>query len=207
MRTALNAIAEVQPDWLTANLDVDWFERYVHRFEMARFPKKESQKQQLREQVGRDVDRLLGALETSSAPQAACELPEVVILRQIFIQHYEKKGGQVQWRDGPAVEHNERVVSPSDPEARSSRKRDTIWLGYKVHLTETCDQDERIPHLITHVETTPATIPDSEVEARVQQDLRSKEIAPVFALCRSRLHQRFTTGRASPRMARKSWDQ
>src|SRR5712692_7841749 len=107
MRTALNAIAEVQSDWLTANLDVDWFERYLHRFEMARFPKKESQKQQLREQVGRDVDRLLGALETSSAPQEARELPEVVILRQVFTQHYEKKGEQVQWRDGPAVENNE----------------------------------------------------------------------------------------------------
>jgi len=28
-----------------------------------------------------------------------------------------------------------------------------------VHLTETCDDDQ--PHLITHVETTPATTPDS----------------------------------------------
>jgi transposase len=105
-------------------------------------------------------------------------LPEVALLQQIFTQHDEKKGGQVQWRDGPAVDHNERVVSFYDPDARSSRKGDTIWLGSKVHLTETCDQDERVPHLITHGETTPATIPDSEVLARVQQDLRSKEIAP-----------------------------
>lgn len=37
MRAALNAIAETQPDWLTAHLDPDWFDRYVHRFEMARF--------------------------------------------------------------------------------------------------------------------------------------------------------------------------
>jgi transposase len=178
MRAALNAIAEVQPDWLTANLDTDWFERYVHRFEMARFPKKESQKQQLREQVGRDVDRLLTNLNATGAPQQARDLPEVVLLRQIFAQHYEKKGEQVKWRDGPAVDNNERVVSPYDPDARSSRKRDTIWLGYKVHLTETCDQDGQIPHLLTHVETTQATLADSEVLATVQQDLRAQELAP-----------------------------
>jgi len=32
------------------------------------------------------------------------------------------------------------------------------WVGYKVHFTETCDED--FPHLITHVETTQASIQD-----------------------------------------------
>ena len=32
-------------------------------------------------------------------------------------------------------------------------------MGYKVHLTETCDADH--PDLITQVMTTPATTPDS----------------------------------------------
>jgi transposase len=178
MRAALNAIAEIEADWLEANLDQGWFDRYVHRFEMARFPKAESKKEQLRKQVGQDVDRLLTALDRASAPQAARDLPEVTLLRQIFAQHYEKKGDQVQWRDGPAVHNNERIVSPYDPEARSSRKRDTTWLGYKVHLTETCDQDREVPHLITHVETTPATIQDSEMLGPIQQDLRTKDLAP-----------------------------
>src|SRR5437588_3136473 len=151
------------PQLIHTHLDQGWFDRYVHRFEMARFPKAESKKEQLRKQVGQDVDRLLTALDRASAPQAARDLPEVTLLRQIFAQHYEKKGDQVQWRDGPAVHNNERIVSPYDPEARSSRKRDTTWLGYKVHLTETCDQDREVPHLITHVETTPATIQDSEM--------------------------------------------
>jgi hypothetical protein len=178
MRATLNVIAEIEPDWLTANLDPDWFDRYVHRFEMARFPKAESKKEQLRKQVGEDVDRLLGAIDGPSAPEALRKLPEVVLLRQIFAQHYEKQGDRVRWRDGPAVKNNERVVSPYDAEARSSRKRDTSWLGYKVHLTETCDQDEQVPHLITHVETTPATVQDSEALAPIQEDLRAKEIAP-----------------------------
>ena len=74
--------------------------------------------------------------------------------------------------------NEERVVSPYDQEARSSRKRDTIWLGYKVHLTETCDQDPDCPHLITHVETTVATLQDSEVLAPIQEHLRAKDLAP-----------------------------
>jgi transposase len=49
------------------------------------------------------------------------------------------------------------IQSPYDLEARYSRKRETEWKGYKVHLSETCDGDQ--PHLITHVETTPATPP------------------------------------------------
>jgi hypothetical protein len=190
MRAALNAIAQAQPDWLTAHLDLGWFDRYVHRFEMARFPKAESKKEQLRVLVGQDVDHLLRAIDEPSAPEELDSLPEVMLLRQVFAQHYEKKGNHVQWRDGPAVENNERIVSPYDPEARSSRKRETVWLGYKVHLTETCDQDQQVPHLITHVETTSATIPDGEALAPIQQSLRAKEIAP----CEHFVDQGYTSG-------------
>lgn len=178
MRAALNAIAETEPDWLRAHLDPDWFERYVHRFEMARFPKAESKKEQLRVLVGADVNGLLAAIDEPSAPQELAILPEVLFLRQVFAQHYEKKGDEVRWRDGPAVKNEERVISPYDPDARSSRKRDTVWQGFKVHLTETCDQDEHIPHLITHVETTPATLQDSEVMQKISEDLRTQDLAP-----------------------------
>jgi transposase len=34
----------------------------------------------------------------------------------------------------------------------STTKRQTNWIGYKVHLTETCD--EQLPLLITEVKTT-----------------------------------------------------
>ncbi len=41
--------------------------------------------------------------------------------------------------------------SPYDLDAEASKKRSTYWIGYKVHFTETCDEDR--PHLITHVVT------------------------------------------------------
>jgi transposase len=178
MRAALTAIAEQEPAWMQAHLNPAWVERYVHRFELARFPKAETERKLLREQVGQDVAQRLSALDEAQTPQSLRSLPELTLLRQVFAQHYEQQGQQVHWRDGPAVSNEQRIVSPYDPEARSSRKRHTIWLGYKVHLTETCDQDPACPHLITQVETTAATLPDTQVLAPIGEQLRARDLAP-----------------------------
>jgi transposase len=178
MRAALNAIAEQEPEWLQAHLNPEWFERYVHRFELARFPKAETQRHLLREQVGTDVAQLLACIDEETTPQSVRSEPSVTLLRQVFAQHYEQQGQQIRWRDSPAVNNAERVVSPYDQEARSSRKRDRVWVGYKVHLTETCDQDPASPHLITHVETTVATLQDTQMLAPIQEQLRAKDLAP-----------------------------
>src|SRR5216683_7979076 len=197
MRAALNALAEQDPDWLSAHLNPQWFDRYVHRFELARFPKAETERTLLREQVGQDVAQLLAALDQPQTPQVVREMAEVALLRQLFAQHYEQRGQQVHWRDGPAVSNEDRIVSPYDPEARASRKRDTVWLGYKVHLTETCDQDPGCPHLITQVETTPATWQDSELLAPIQEHLPHQRAGAGPALCRPSLSQWSRTGAAS----------
>ena len=178
LRAALNALAEIEPEWLLEHIEDDWFDRYVHRFELARFPKAQSQQEQLRRQVGQDGQRLLQATEQLQAPQAVRALPEVQLLRQVWQQHYEEVNGQVRWRDGPAGSGAERIVSPYDPEARSSRKRDTVWLGYKSHVTETCEEDPNALHLIVHVETTPATTEDHEVLAPVLEQERQRGRAP-----------------------------
>lgn len=178
MRAALNAIALQDASWLASHLPSEWLERYVHRFELARFPKAETQRQLLRQQVGQDVAQLLADLDADSAPVGLGLLPEVQLLRQVFAQHYEQQGPQIRWRDGPAVSNEARIVSPYDAQARSSRKRDLVWLGYKVHLTESCDQDPACPHLISHVETTPATLQDCEVLAPIHEHLRRKHLEP-----------------------------
>ncbi len=92
MRAALNAIAEIEPDWLQGVLDPDWFERYVHRFEMARFPKAESKKELLRKQVGADVDRLLLALDEASAPKTARRLPSCPLAADLCATLRKKRG-------------------------------------------------------------------------------------------------------------------
>jgi transposase len=83
----------------------------------------------------------------------------------------------LRWRTGdeqpPAAV---RIASPDDLEARDSSKRETHWVGYKVHLTETCDADH--PDLITQVMTTPATTQDSVMGPAIQQDLADRDLLP-----------------------------
>lgn len=70
----------------------------------------------------------------------------------------------------------QRINSPYDPDARYGTKGDRTWIGYKAHLTETCD--EQRPHLVTQVETTIATGTDYEALPRVQAELERRELLP-----------------------------
>lgn len=51
-----------------------------------------------------------------------------------------------------------------------------MWVGYKVHLTETC-QDAQ-PHLITQVTTTVSTAADSATLPQIQQALAATSLFP-----------------------------
>jgi hypothetical protein len=69
-----------------------------------------------------------------------------------------------------------RLASPSDLEARYSSTRETHWVGYQVHLTETCDAGQ--PDLITQVITTPATTPDAVMGPTIHHDLAQRDLLP-----------------------------
>jgi transposase len=66
--------------------------------------------------------------------------------------------------------------SPYDPEARYGKKRETTWVGYKAHLTETCDADT--PHLLIQVTTTPAATADGTTRTAIQEDLAQRALLP-----------------------------
>jgi transposase len=68
------------------------------------------------------------------------------------------------------------IASPYDPEARYCTKRGVEWVGYKVHLTETCDDGQ--PHLITQVLTTPATVPDCVMGPTIHHNLAMRNLLP-----------------------------
>jgi hypothetical protein len=65
-------------------------------------------------------------------------------------------------------------------EARYGIKRTTAWTGYKVHLTETCEEDH--PNLITHVATTVATVPDTELLDPIHAHLAERDLLPTTHL-------------------------
>lgn len=68
------------------------------------------------------------------------------------------------------------LCTPYDPEAHYSTKRSTTWTGYKVHLTESCDDEA--PHLITDVQTTPAPRCDSDMTRPIEQSLETHHLLP-----------------------------
>jgi transposase len=65
------------------------------------------------------------------------------------------------------VSATEAINSPHDPEGRYSSKRSTIWVGYRVHLTESCDDDQ--PRVVTNVELTPAPIADTTMTGTIHE--------------------------------------
>ena len=65
------------------------------------------------------------------------------------------------------------IASPYDLDVRYSQKRSVEWRGYKVHVTETCEEDS--PNLITNVETTAATDQDVTATGRINDALANKE--------------------------------
>jgi transposase len=71
---------------------------------------------------------------------------------------------------------NAKALQTDHPEAHYGTKRQTHWTGYKVHITETCDDDQ--PHLITHVETTIAPQSDADMTEPIHEALAEKDLLP-----------------------------
>lgn len=181
LRAVLNAASEVEPEWVRQTVPQSWFDRSVQRFELARFPRGQAALEQVRQQVGEDASFLLSALQDPSTPAAVRELAVVPLLQSIWQQHFEQVEQQVRWRDGPAVDSAERVVSPYDVDARWSRKRETDWFGFKSQMTESCCPEEPI-HLIVDVATTLATTADVEQTAPTLQRVREQGLEPTKML-------------------------
>src|SRR5918999_2319037 len=181
MRDALNQLSAAHPAWVQQPVPLDWYPRYGLRSDHARFPKETSKREALARQVGADGYQLLAWVQTADPSLGLGDLPALEALWQIWLQQYYRctmPGCEaLRWRTGDAQPPAAvRIASPDDLEARYSSKRETHWVGYKVHLTETCDADH--PDLMTQVMTTPATTPDSVMGPAIQQDLAERDVLP-----------------------------
>jgi transposase len=120
---------------------------------------------------------LLDAVFAADAPAWLREVPALETLRRSWIQQYYRAGTEVRWRTTEGLPPAALFLSsPYDTEVHYAKKRSTSWIGYKVHLTETCD--EGAPHLITHVETTSAPMADSDALAPIHRALAGKGLLP-----------------------------
>jgi len=177
LRHALNALAVVAPDWLRGHVPAEWSDRYGRRFEDYRLPPGRPERYALAETIGTDGFQLLTTISDPATPHWLREVPAVEVLRRVWVQQFYAPDGPVRWRAAEDLPPSARLIcSPYDAEARYSQKRSTEWTGYKVHLTETCQDD--LPHLITDVQTTPAPAADFDLPPKIQADLAARELLP-----------------------------
>ena len=177
MRSTLNQIATMAPEWLQEIAPPEWYDRYGARIEETKLPQKVQEKEAWIAAVAADGHFLLNSIYTSETHHWLWQTPSVRILWRVWIQHFYFLEGKLTLRDTKDLPPASiRCDSPYDPEAHFSQKRSTEWLGYKVHLTETCDDD--MPHLITHIETTIAPKSDMDMTEPVHVALATKDCLP-----------------------------
>lgn len=177
MRFALNSLATVVPAWLKPNVPQEWFDLYGKRFEQWRLPQDAAGQAALGATIGEHGDALLAMVGAETAKPWLQEIPAVQTLQRVWQQQYEMQDGTPCWRrEEELPPASELVVSPYDQESRFSAKRSTHWNGYKVHVTETCEDD--LPALITNVETTLSTVSDVEMPEVIHGHLQEQELLP-----------------------------
>src|SRR6266581_2683990 len=177
LRAALEEVATIAPDWVKSWVPQPWFERYGRRIEEGRLPKGEKERQQYAQQVGADGAQLLAKSGEEDTPAVVRELAALKELLVVWQQQYEQQEGSIRLRNKDDLPPSaERHDSPYDPEVRYSTKREMHWIGYKVHLTETCEPEQ--VEVITHVETTYAPVADVEQVATIHEALCAKGVAP-----------------------------
>jgi transposase len=210
VRAAVEALAAAHPAWLEQRICVsDWTRRYGTPMTAWRPPASQAKQDELAIAYARDGYALLEAVYDESSPAWLRELPAVDVLRRVLVQNYTRtitgNGREVIKRrekepegDGLPPGHA-RIASPYDLDARWGVKRDTFWLGCKLHVTETCDDEPRcgcpgggtsrrgheqdcaapaFPNLITHVATTDATVTDNQMTGAIDDELAGKTLAP-----------------------------
>src|ERR1017187_1222848 len=150
VRAALEALAAAHPAWLEQRVCVpDFARRYGTPMTSWRPPVSQARRDELAVAYAKDGYALLEAVYDSAAPAWLREFPAVDVLRRVLLQNYTRTitrdGREVIRRrekepegDGLPPGHA-RIASPYDLDARWGVKREEFWLGYKLHITETCD--------------------------------------------------------------------
>jgi transposase len=170
LRHARASLAVVAPGWLAAFAPEEWAKRYARRADELRLPAGKEARADLAWTMGTDGRALQDAMAAPGAPEWLHEVPAV--------QNLSVEGDLLQWRTAalgvPPAAHY--ISSPYDLEAHLAQKRSTQWVGDKLHLTETCDDD--LPSLITHVETSAGPIANGAATPRVPAALAQRELLP-----------------------------
>ncbi|MFD5493275.1 transposase [Streptomyces sp. NPDC001812] len=191
LRAALEALACAAPDWPADAVPVrEWAERYGQRTDSWHPPASKAKRAEMALVYGRDGFALLEAVRSPAAPVWLRDLPALRVLRTVWMQNYHRTvtaaGTEVKRRESEDLPPGRlRLASPYDTDARYGLKQGSWWTGYKVHISETCDDPvpdpadgEPAPRIITNIATTDATVTDAEMTEPIHQLLAARDLLP-----------------------------
>jgi transposase len=212
VRAAAEALAAAHPGWAARVLCAGgWARRYGTPVTGWHPPASRKKQDELAVAYARDGYALLEAVYDKASPAWLAELPAVDVLRRVLLQNYTRviraDGREVVKRrerkpEGDGLPPGRyRIGSPYDADARWGAKREESWLGYKLHVTETCDDAPpcgcpgsdgsgarsghagdcaapAFPNLVTHVATTDAAVTDNAMTSVIDDGLAGRNLAP-----------------------------
>lgn len=177
LRHALDSLAVAHPAWLRDRVQAGWAGRYARRAADARLPESKEGREEHAPIIGQDGAALLTALHAEDAPGWLRELPAIETLHRVWVQNYLRVADSIRWRGADDIPPAAIFVSsPHDPDAHLAKKEATQWVGYKVHLTESCDDE--LPRLIVHVATTTGPTADAAVTLRIRAARARRALLP-----------------------------
>ena len=184
LRPALNELATVAPDWLRGVAPAAWYGRYAQPGRgrpPAAAPRPSARPTPA--PSARTASRCSTCWTRPEAPEGLRELPAVGVLRRVWARQFVREdgappeGGVRRRGEGELPpERATAVESPVRPRGALPHPPGTAWVGYIVHLTETCDDDAR--HLITHAMTTAATVHEARCTAAIHAALAGRGLVP-----------------------------
>jgi transposase len=174
LRLAIRAVVLSDPPWATSTLPPAWEELYGQRMVAERLS--EAERTRLSTETGRDGQWLLDRLADPSTPAALASLPEVATLRTVWAQQYELREQQLVLRDLRGYDGTAQIQSPHDPQAGWSKKGSQAWVGDKLQVTET--DDDELPHLITDIAITSSVEGDTTALAEIASRQAVRDVLP-----------------------------
>jgi len=175
LRLATRAIVQADPAWAQATFPPTWEASYGERVVVERLSV--DARARLEAETGRDGQWLLDRIAAPTTPPTLATLAEVVLLGTVWHQQYLVSAGQVVWRDvHGGYDGATQVQTPHDPEARWSTKRSQSWVGDKLQVSETDDDDA--PHLITDIALTSSVEGDTTALAGIAERQAVRGVLP-----------------------------
>jgi len=170
LRVAVEAATRVAPAWAERELPPVFRERYSGR--QSEYGLSDTEVKARLAQAGKDAFWFLDKVNRAT-PKLVRELPEVETLRTVFGQQFPEGPGHP---PAKRPSGSDVIESPHELEARYAVKRGQPWHGYKMQVTETCNDDR--PNLIVDLEPTGALENDSPELRNIQERLAGRDALP-----------------------------